>query len=159
MHMTSRHLVRFTALVLVGWGLWTLMRGYRGTWLALRYGILSGNNLDHVWVHVLYVTYGAILPLAAFVSAYGLFQFMRRGRMLALVISLLLLISNLYGAVEFVLILQQLQKAPPQPIPESAILIHQSMWPTWITGLASGLVVLILLGDSVKRLCARTADA
>jgi hypothetical protein len=135
------------------------MRGYRGTWFALRYGILSGNNLDHLWVNVLYVIYGGILPLVAFISAYGLVQFMKWGRISALIVSLVLLISNLYGAVEFVFILRQLQKAPPEPIPEGAVLIYRSMWPTWIIGLASGLVVLILLQDSVKQLCTRRVDA
>jgi len=139
MHKKSRHIVRFVALVLTVWGFWTLIHAYRGIWLALRYGILSGTNLDHLWFHLLYLTYTAILPVAAFVAAYGLCQFKRWGRISALIVSSLVLVSNLYGAVEFAVVIYQLQMAPPQPIPEGAVLIHRSMWPTWITALGSGL--------------------
>jgi hypothetical protein len=159
MHAKYRCLVRFVALVLIVWGLWALFRGYRGLWLSLRYGIFSGINLDQFWFHVLYLTLNGLIPVAAFISAYGLFRFMRWGLLSALAISSLNLVLCLYSSVQFVVMAYQWRSASPPPIPEGSYYIDVSMWPTWITGLGSGLLTFILLRGSVKTICSRSIDA
>jgi hypothetical protein len=155
MHARSEHIVRLVAFALIAWGLWVVLQEYRRILLALRFGILSPNN--HFWAHVLYLTYTAILPIAAIISGYGLFQFRRWGRLSSLIISSLLLVSNLYGALWFVVISYQLQNNSPTPIPAGSAVhyVDFSMWPTWITGLGSGLITYMLLRASVKTICSR----
>lgn len=157
MHEKSKRIVRFVAFALIMWGLWVVLNEYRRILLALRFGILSPGN--YFWGHLLYLTYTAILPIAGIISGYGLFQFRRWGRLSALTISSLLLVSNLYGAVWFVVMRYRWRNASPPLIPDGSYYIDVSMWPTWITGLGSGLLTYILLQASVKTICSRSIDA
>ena len=72
MRQKSEHVVRFVAVVLTVWALWTVVRGYRGIWLSLQCLVTCpGVDLEYIWFVMLSFTWFCILPATAFVSAYG----------------------------------------------------------------------------------------
>lgn len=74
MRQKSEHVVRIVPFVLTAWA-WTVVRGYRGIWLSLQCLITCSNvDLAYISFVIFNFTWFGILPAAAFVSAYGLFQ-------------------------------------------------------------------------------------
>ena len=148
----SKIVVRIIAFLLIVWGLWISIYGVHGIWLSYQC-LFTCSNVDssYIWFVIFNFTYFAVLPIFAFASAYGLFKFRRWGRISALTICSLLFIAEFYGAVRFAVMTYQFQNSPPPPVPEGAVLIDVSMWSAYITGLVSGILVLLLLQDFVKR--------
>jgi hypothetical protein len=160
MRQKSEHVVRFVAFVLTAWGLWTVVRGYRGIWLSLQCLITCPSiDLEYIWFVIFNFTWFCILPAIGFVSAYGLFQLRLWGQRLALTFCSILFLAELYGVVKFAVLSYQFRDAPVPPLPEGAVEIHVSMWPAYIIGLVSGLLVLLLLQKFVKKACSHNVNA
>jgi uncharacterized membrane protein (DUF2068 family) len=156
----SEHVVRLVAFVLTTWGFWTVVRGYRGIWLSIQCLFTCSNvDLEYIWFVIFNFTWFGILPAIAFVAAYGLFQLRLWGQRLALTICSILFLAELYGVIKFAVLSYQFRDAPVPPLPEGAVEIHVSMWPAYIIGLVSGLLVLLLLQEFVKKACSRNVNA
>jgi hypothetical protein len=160
MRQKSENVVRFIAVVLTAWGLWTVVRGYRGISLSIQCLFTCSNvDLEYKWFVIFNFIWFGILPALAFVSAYGLFQLRLWGQRLALTICSILFLAELYGIIKFAVLSYQFRDAPVPPLPEGAVEIDVSMWPAYIIGLVSGLLVLLLLQEFVKKACSRNATA
>jgi hypothetical protein len=160
MRQKSENVVRFIAVVLTVWGLWTVVRGYRGISLSIQCLFTCSNvDLEYKWFVIFNFIWFGILPVLAFVSAYGLFQLRLWGQRLALTICSILFLAELYGIIKFAVLNYQFRDAPVPALPEGAVEIHVSMRPAYIIGLISGLLVLLLLQEFVKKACSRNATA
>lgn len=124
-------IVWITECFLVAWGLWTAIKGARGSWLAV-VCLFTCSNVDayYFWFVVLSMVMSVFLPGLALASAYGLFKRRPWGRMSALVICLLLLGLGLYAAVALAVVYFQYSTIPPAPIPEGAFVVEVNYWPT-----------------------------
>jgi hypothetical protein len=114
---------------------------------------------DYIWFVIFNFTWFGILPAIGFVAAYGLFQLRLWGQRLALTIYSILFLAELYGVIKFAVLSYQFRDAPVPAPPEDAVEIHVSMWPAYIIGLVSGLLLLLLLQEFVKKACSRNATA
>jgi hypothetical protein len=144
----NKIIVWIVAVLLIAWGGWIIHL----PWLSFEC-LFNCSNVDssYIWFVVYNFAYAVVLPVGAFVSAYGLFMFRSWGRVSALTICWFVLISALYSAVRFAVESYQYQGVPPRPLPEEAVLIYVSMWNAYIPGLVGGISVFLLLQNSVKR--------
>jgi hypothetical protein len=116
-------------------------------------------DLEYKWFVILNFIWFGILPALAFVSAYGLFQLRLWGQRLALTICSILFLAELYGIIKFAVLSYQFRDARVAPLPEGVAEIDVSMWPAYFIGLVSGLSVLLLLQEFVKKACSSNATA
>jgi hypothetical protein len=148
----SQIVVRIIAFLLIVWGLWISVYGVHGIWLSLQCLFTCSNvDLSYVWFVIFNFAYSVVLSIIALTSACGLIKFRSWARVSALTICSVVLLSGLYSAVRFAVDTYQYQGVPPRPVPEGAVLIDVSMWPAYVTGLVSGISVLLLVQDFVKR--------
>jgi hypothetical protein len=154
------YVVKFVAVVLSAYGLWMVLAGSRGIWLALRCLVNCPNvDLDYIWFIILSFGWSVFLPAAAFVSAYGSFKLRPWGRRLALVVCSILFLLELYGTVKFAILSYQFRDVPIPPIPDGAVEVYVSMRPAYIIGVVSGLLLLLLLQPFVKKACSGGPNA
>ena len=145
----TKIIVWIVAVLLIAWGAWIV----HIPWLSFEC-LLNCSNIDssYIWFVIYNFAYSVVLPLFAFASTYGLFKFRPWGRVSALTICSFVLMSGLYSAVRFAIEIYQYQDVSPPPISERAVhFIYVSMWPAYITGLVSGIMVLLLLQEFIKR--------
>ena len=116
-------------------------------------------DLEYKWFVIFNFIWFGILPAIAFLAAYGLFQLRLWGQRLALTICSILFLAELYGIIKFAVLSYQFRDGPVPPLPEGAVEIDVSMWPTYFIGLVSGLSVLLLLQEFVKKACSHNATA
>jgi len=154
MGLSSKNIIRFIGLILIVWGLWTIISEYQRTWSSARYGILSSiADPEFIPFIILFLLYNVILPLCALVSARGLLGLKPWGRISALVISLLLFIHAAFESIFFVVRRFSSRDLPIPQTPDGTIVIvgYVSMWPAFITVLLSALIVYILTREPIKR--------
>ena len=141
-------IVWIVAAFLIAWGTWIV----HIPWLTFQCLFTCPDvDLSYVWFVVLTFAYSVVLPIIAFASAYGLYKFRPWARMSALTLCSFVLLTGLYSAVRFVVETYQYQGVSPPPISDGAVFIDVSMWPAYITSLVSGILILLLLQDFVKR--------
>jgi hypothetical protein len=156
----SDHLVQFIAFVLGVYGLWMVLAGSRGIWLSLQCLVTCSNvDFDYIWFVILTFTWSVILPAAGFISAYGLFKRRPWARKLTLALCSILFLLELYGTVKFAVLSSQFRDVPVSRLPAGAVEVNVSMWPAYLIGLVSGLLLLLLLQPFVKKACSGGADA
>jgi hypothetical protein len=122
-------------------------------WLSIRC-LFTCLDVDssYVWFVIFSFAFSVVLPIIAFASAYGLFKFRPWARVSAIAVCSFVLLAGLYSAVRFAVEIYQYQDVSPPPISERAVhFIYVSMWPAYITGLVSGIMVLLLLQEFIKR--------
>jgi hypothetical protein len=153
------HVVQFIAVVLSAYGLWMVIAGSRGIWLSLCLATCSNVDWDYIWFVILTFLWSGILPVAGFVSAYGLFKRRPWARKLALALCSILFVLELYGTVKFAVLSYQFRDVPVPPLPAGAVEVNVSMWPAYLIGLVSGLLLLLMLQPFVKKACSGGADA
>jgi hypothetical protein len=93
-----------------------------------------------------------ILPLAIFIAGFGIIRIKRWGWILAVTVCSVTFIIKFIGTMNFAFAVYMLKDNPMPPIPKDAVVVgHVSMWPTYIYGIASGLLILVLTRDSIKK--------
>lgn len=154
------HVDQLIAVVLTAYDLWMVIAGSREIWPSL-YCLATCSNVDwdYIWFVILSFAWSSILPVAGFVSAYGLFKRRKWGRKLALALCSILFVLELYGTVKFAVLNYQFRDVPVPPLPAGAVEVNLSMWPAYLIGLVSGLLLLLMLQPFVKKACSGSADA
>jgi hypothetical protein len=92
-----------------------------------------------------------ILPLAILVAGIGVIRIKRWGWILAITVCAVTFIVKLIGTMNFEFAVYRLKDHPIPPITEGAVVGYVSMWPTYIYGIASGLLILVLTRNSIKK--------
>jgi hypothetical protein len=145
------HVLQFVTIVLSAYGLWMVLAGFHGIWLSLECLVTCSNvDLDYIWFVILTFAWSGILPVAGFVSAYGLFKRRQWRRKLALALCSILFLLELYGTVKFAVLSYQFRDVPVPPLPAGAVEVNVSMWPGYLIGLVSGLLLLLMLQPFLK---------
>lgn len=142
------HLVEFIVVILAAYSLWMVLAGSRGIWLSLDcLATCSNLDFDYIWFAILSFVWSGILPAAGFISAYELFKRRAWGRKLALILCFVLFLVELYGTVKFAVLSYQFRIVPIPPVPPGGREVHVSMWPAYVIGLGSALLLFLLLHD------------
>ncbi len=139
------------ALVLILWGVYKFVSQARGTWLTLRYGLSDPNFL---WFNMLHLLFFVMIPLIAIISGWGLLKLRPWAHLSALSISVLMFILTFFETIYFLVQSYYARKVPVPEIPEGTIVGYVSMWPTFITVIVSGVLILVLRRRPIRTLFA-----
>ncbi len=151
----DEYIVWAVSLVLVLWGVYQFVAQVEGTWLFLRHGLFSSDSDVKLrfWL-VLFLVFSVVVPLLTVFAGWGVFKFRHWGHMLALVICTLMFIVNFVGSINFAVQSYKAIDAPTPVIPKGSVAVYQSMWPTYITAIVSGVLVVILRWRPIRNLFA-----
>jgi hypothetical protein len=149
----SETIVRGSAFILIAWGLYAILSHAQDIRTAVQYGLFA-SKLDPKYVALLVMValFSVVIPLIAIVSGWGLFKFHSWARLLALSLSIVSFIFTMGKSLEFALRRFYYWNVTAAGIPEGSVIVYFNLWPTYVTVLVSGVLILILRWEPVKKL-------
>ena len=136
-------------------GLLQLISEAKGIWLSLF--LLFRLNaypslLGYLIFNIAFLFFLIILPLAILSAGIGIIKMRRWGWRLAITVCSITLVIKLIGAVNYAFAVYMAGNNLSPHIPAGAIAVFPiSMWYSYIYGIVSGLLILILTRKSTKK--------
>jgi hypothetical protein len=152
----NEYILRAIALVLILWGVYKFVSQARGTWLTVRHGL---SDPKFLWFHMLFLLVAVVIPLITIISGWGLLKLRPWAHLLAIGISVLMFILSFCETIYFLVQRYYAGNVPVPEIPEGTIVGYYSMWPTYITVVVSGVLILILWWRPIRNLFAEKGFA
>jgi len=153
LQMNKDKIIKLLGALLITTGSLQLIFSAEGIWLTLA-GLFRPSSF---WSFQAYLYYSAaslfffiILPSAIFMAGIGLFKFRQWGWQLAVTVCTITLIVKLIGTINFAYAAYKTWDLPMPKMPEGAHVGIVSMWPTYIYGIISALLILLLTRNSIK---------
>ncbi len=152
--MNKNKIIKLVGVLFIIVGSLQIILKVKGIWWSLTF-LFRPNAYPTAYDYLLYSTaslfFLIILPLAILVSGIGLIRIKRWGWMLAITVCTITFFIKSVGTINFVFAVYKLKDNPIPPFPNGAVVGYVSMWPTYIYGIASGLLILVLTRNSIKQ--------
>jgi hypothetical protein len=155
--MDKTKIIKMLGAVLVSVGSLQLIWRLKDSWWAFA-GLFRPSSFATMQVYLIsgatslfFIIISIILPLAIFIAGIGLIRIRRWGWILAVTVCSVTFIIKFIGTMNFAFAVYMLKDNPIPPIPEGAVVGYVSMWPTYIYGIASGLLILVLTRKSIRK--------
>ena len=153
MSLKTYQVIKLLGALFITTGSLQMIFSAEGIWLTLA-NLFRPGSFWSIQAYLYYSVAGLffliILPSAIIMAGIGLLKFKRWGWQLAVTVCAITLIVRLIGTINFAYAVYKTWNLPMPKIPEGAHVDVVSMWPTYIYGIISALLILLLTRNSIK---------